>query len=169
MDELKGGYQGPIAYGVLAALGAAPRPAQKLVLDYLASKGTAVMTNVPGPRAPIGILGRRIDRMMFWVPQSGDIGLGVSILSYGSGVEFGVIADTRICPEPQRIIDEFHPEFERLLLTLSMLPRELVQSGRLDPAEVERRLLGMEPRRAPAKRRRATAAAPIRRRGASGG
>ena len=154
MDELKGGYQGPIAYGVLAALGSAPQPAQKLVLDYLASKGTAVMTNVPGPRTPIRILGRRIDRMMFWVPQSGDIGLGVSILSYGDGVEFGVIADTRICPDPQRIIDAFHPEFERLLLTLSMLPRELVQAGRLDPAEVERRLLGMGARRAPAGRRR---------------
>ena len=161
MDELKGGYQGPIAYGVLAALGAAPRPAQKLVLDYLASKGTAVMTNVPGPRTPIAVLGRRIDRMMFWVPQSGDIGLGVSILSYGPGVEFGVIADTRICADPQRIIDQFHPEFERLLLTLSMLPRELVQAGRLDPAEVERRLLGGPWRsRGGAGARRARKAAP---------
>jgi WS/DGAT/MGAT family acyltransferase len=158
MNELKGGYQGPITFGVLAALGAAPRPAQKLVLDYLASKATAVMTNVPGPRMPIGILGRRIERMMFWVPQSGDIGLGVSILSYGPGVEFGVIADTRICPDPQLLIDEFQPEFERLLLTLSMLPRELVQAGLLDPAEVERRLFGAGSRRAPARRRQARSA-----------
>ena len=48
---------------------------------------------------------------MFWVPQSGDIGLGVSILSYGGGVQFGVITDTTLCPEPQKIIDEFEPEF----------------------------------------------------------
>ncbi len=142
MDELKGGYQGPIAFGVLGALGAAPRPLQKLVFDYLASKGTAVMTNVPGPREHIRIFGRKLSRMMFWVPQSGDIGLGVSILSYAGGVEFGVIADTRLCPDPKLIIDGFQPEFERLLLTLSMLPRELVQTGRLDPDEVERRLLG---------------------------
>lgn len=144
MDELKGGFQGPIAFAILGAVGAAPRAVQKLLLDYLASKGTAVMTNVPGPREPIRIFGRTLSRMMFWVPQSGDIGLGVSILSYGGGVEFGVIADTRICPEPQRIIDEFQPEFERLLLTLSMLPRELVEGGRLDPVEVERRLLGRQ-------------------------
>ena len=31
---------------------------------------------------------------MFWVPQTGSVGLGVSILSYGGGVQFGVITDT---------------------------------------------------------------------------
>ena len=29
--------------------------------------------------------------MMFWVPQSGDIGMGVSILSYDGAVQFGVV------------------------------------------------------------------------------
>jgi hypothetical protein len=59
---------------------------------------------------------------MFWVPQSGDIGLGVSILSYAGGVQFGVISDTLLCPDPQRIIDRFAPEFERLALITMMLP-----------------------------------------------
>jgi hypothetical protein len=35
---------------------------------------------------------------MFWVPQSGDVGLGVSILSYGGGVQFGVITDSGAVP-----------------------------------------------------------------------
>jgi hypothetical protein len=59
---------------------------------------------------------------MFWVPQSGDIGLGVSILSYGGGVQFGVITDTTLCPEPQLIIDAFAPEFDQLSLLTLMLP-----------------------------------------------
>jgi len=56
------------------------------------------------------------------VPQSGDIGVGVSILSYAGGVQFGLITDKRLCPEPQRIIDRFAPEFEKLVLALCMLP-----------------------------------------------
>jgi hypothetical protein len=59
---------------------------------------------------------------MFWVPQSGDIGLGVSILSYGGGVQFGVITDAQLCSEPQRIIDAFAPEFAQLSLLTLMLP-----------------------------------------------
>jgi hypothetical protein len=56
------------------------------------------------------------------VPASGDIGLGVSILSYGGGVQFGLITDAGLCPEPQAIIDRFEPEFEKLLHLVLMLP-----------------------------------------------
>ncbi|HET8744021.1 MAG TPA: WS/DGAT domain-containing protein, partial [Ramlibacter sp.] len=47
---------------------------------------------------------------------------GVSILSYGGSVQFGVMADTALCPEPQRIIDQFEPEFAKLSLVTLMLP-----------------------------------------------
>ena len=66
--------------------------------------------------------GRALAQDMFGVPQSGDAGLGVSILSYGGGVQFGVITDSALCPEPQRIIDEFVPEFARLSVVTLMLP-----------------------------------------------
>lgn len=142
MDELKGGYQAVLAYVLLGAVGMTPRPVQQQVLDLLARKATAVMTNVPGPTEPIRMAGRTLSRIMFWVPQSGNIGMGVSILSYAGGVQFGVITDTRLCPDPQRIIDGFAPEFERLVLTLSMLPPEAFVGGEPDPAELEHRLFG---------------------------
>ena len=69
-----------------------------------------------------GIMLRTLEQSMFWVPQSGDVGLGVSILSYGGGVQFGVITDSLLCPEPQQIIDEFMPEFARLSIVTLMLP-----------------------------------------------
>ena len=56
------------------------------------------------------------------LPQVGNGSLGVSILSYGGGVPFGVITDSALCPEPQRIIDEFLPEFARLSVVTLMLP-----------------------------------------------
>ena len=145
MDELKGGYQAPLAYALLSVVGQAPRLLQTGILDYLASKSTAVMTNVPGPAEPIRIAGNAVRRVMFWVPQSSDIGMGVSILSYRGGVQFGVMTDSRLCPEPQLIIDGFAPEFERLLLTLALLPRDLLASGPVDPRELEHRLFGEPP------------------------
>jgi hypothetical protein len=60
--------------------------------------------------------------MMFWVPQSGDIAVGVSILSYSGGVQFGLITDKRVCREPQAIIDRFSAEFEKLVSALLLLP-----------------------------------------------
>jgi hypothetical protein len=59
---------------------------------------------------------------MFWVPASGEIGVGVSILSYGGGVQFALITDQALCPDPQQIIDRFAPEFEKLEWLALMLP-----------------------------------------------
>jgi WS/DGAT/MGAT family acyltransferase len=122
MDELKQSYTAVLSMGILGVVGFAPRGLQKQALDFHAKKATAVMTNVPGPQQPLYMAGTQVKRMMVWVPQSGNIGVGVSILSYAGGVQFGLITDKRLCEEPQRIIDRFEPEFEKLVLTLCMLP-----------------------------------------------
>jgi hypothetical protein len=80
------------------------------------------MTNVPGPAQALKFCGSTLRQSMFWVPASGNIGVGVSILSYAGGVQFGLITDRKLCPEPQKIIDRFEPEFEKLLLVALMLP-----------------------------------------------
>jgi diacylglycerol O-acyltransferase len=77
---------------------------------------------VPGPREPLKFCGSTLRQTMFWVPASGDVGVGVSILSYGGGVQFGLITDAALCPEPQAIIDRFEPEFQKLLMLSMMLP-----------------------------------------------
>lgn len=122
MAALKGSYQPLLAFSLLAVAGLLIKPAQDALLNLFAKKTTAVMTNVPGPREKLKFCGSTLEQSMFWVPQSGDVGLGVSILSYGGGVQFGVITDSTLCPEPQRIIDEFVPEFAKLSLVTLMLP-----------------------------------------------
>ncbi len=122
MRVLKGSYQPVVALGVLAAMGAGPKILQEQLLAMLARKATAVMTNVPGPQQPLYLGGALIDSMMFWVPQSGDIGLGVSILSYNGEVRFGVVADRGLCPDPHRVIERFMPEFEKLVLATLLSP-----------------------------------------------
>ena len=122
MKALKGSTQPVLAFLVLALSGLLIKSAQDAIMSMFGRKTTAVMTNVPGPRTKLKFLGSTLEQQMFWVPQSGDIGLGVSILSYGGGVQFGVITDSTLCPDPQKIIDEFEPEFAKLALVTLMLP-----------------------------------------------
>ena len=122
MGELKDSYQPLLAFAVLAVAGLLIKPAQDMLLGLFAKKATAVMTNVPGPAKPLKLCGATLRQTMFWVPASGDVGVGVSILSYGGGVQFGLITDKKLCPHPQAIIDRFEPEFEKLLLVTMMLP-----------------------------------------------
>jgi diacylglycerol O-acyltransferase / wax synthase len=122
MNELKGSYQPLLAFAVLALSGLMVKPVQQAITGLFARKATAVMTNVPGPREPIRFCGRTVEQVMFWVPQSGDIGLGVSILSYAGGVQFGLITDARMCPDPEAIVERFRPEFEQLMWLALMAP-----------------------------------------------
>jgi diacylglycerol O-acyltransferase len=117
MNELKESYKAALSMGILGLVGLFPKLVQHQILDMIARKATAVMTNVPGPQTQLYLAGAPINQMMFWVPQSGDIGLGVSVLSYNGGVQFGLIADVKLCPDPQQVIDYFQPEFETLVLT----------------------------------------------------
>ena len=66
-----------------------------------------------------------------------DIGMGVSILSYNGGVQFGLVTDKSFVPDPQNIVGRFFPEFERLLLAVLQCPRDVP----LDPVIAERRIL----------------------------
>ncbi len=52
---------------------------------------------------------------MFWVPQSGRVGLGISILSYAGEVRLGLAGDAGLVPDPQRIADAFSVELESLV------------------------------------------------------
>ena len=122
MSELKSSTQPLLAFAVLAVAGLMAKPAQDAILGVFAKKATAVMTNVPGPPLRLQLCGSTLRQTMFWVPASGDIGVGVSILSYAGGVQFGLITDEALCADPQAVVDRFEPEFEKLLLLALMLP-----------------------------------------------
>ena len=122
MNALKGSYQPLLAFGILALTGLFIKPVQDAVLGLFAKKTTAVMTNVPGPAVPLKLCGATLRQNMFWVPASGEVGVGLSILSYAGGVQFGRITDQRLCPEPQQIVDRFEPEFDKLQWVTLMLP-----------------------------------------------
>jgi WS/DGAT/MGAT family acyltransferase len=115
MNQLKGSRQAIVAYGLLAALGMAPAAVQEVALELFSRKATAVATNVPGPQQPLYMAGCALREMMFWVPQTGSIGVGMSIMSYNGRVHFGLIADAKLIPDPDAVVRRFGPEFDKLV------------------------------------------------------
>lgn len=122
MAALKQSQQPLVALGILAAMGLASESLKERVLETLAANASIVVTNVHGAEQARYLAGQRIARQMFWVPQSGGIGLGVSILSYAGQISFGVIADAHRIANPGALPPRYAAEFERLLLYALMLP-----------------------------------------------
>jgi WS/DGAT/MGAT family acyltransferase len=124
MKALRESRQPLVAYGLLAALGRLPLQVEEPAIELFSSKASLVVSNVPGPREPLSMAGAPISQLLFWVPQSGSIGIGVSILTYADKLQFGVIADRELIEDPGELTDLFAPEFENLLLLalLSLAP-----------------------------------------------
>jgi WS/DGAT/MGAT family acyltransferase len=115
MDAIKASSEPLVIYGLLNAVGLTGPRVESVALQLFGSKATAVMTNVPGPREEIYLAGKPMRSMMFWVPQSAKLGLGVSILSYAGQVRLGVATDSGLVPDPVSIITAFQDEMEEML------------------------------------------------------
>lgn len=115
MDELKASLQPVVAMGALSLLGYAPNRVQPLAVEFFGSKASGVLTNVPGPREQLYLAGSPLSGSMFWVPQSGRLGVGISILSYNGQVLVGVASDAGLVPDPQRIVSEFETDLAELI------------------------------------------------------
>jgi diacylglycerol O-acyltransferase / wax synthase len=111
---LKRSAEPVVVYAILKLLGVVPLAIQRLVVSLFAAKTTMVMTNVPGPREVLYLAGRAIREIFFWVPQSGRVGLGVSIFSYAGHVRLGLASDEGLVPDPEVIVHGFHEEFAEL-------------------------------------------------------
>jgi diacylglycerol O-acyltransferase len=114
MDAIKNTPEAVVAFGILNAIGMTPVQIETIIVSIFGMKGTAVMTNVPGPRQVIYLAGKPLRSLMFWVPQPGNLGMGVSIISYAGEVILGVATDACLVPDPENIIKEFQNEFETL-------------------------------------------------------
>jgi len=123
MDQLKTSPDPYINFALLSAIGYLPPVLAKRVAALFGSKASGVLTNVPGPRQPLYFAGQKVENFMFWVPRSGQIGLGISIFGYDGKVTVGVASDEGLMPDPEVLLEGFEEEFNTLL--------DLVQSGKV--------------------------------------
>jgi diacylglycerol O-acyltransferase / wax synthase len=115
LDQLKQSTTPLVVYGIQRALLAfLPEFVSRGLIDFLANKCTAVVTNVAGPSHEIALEGRKVRSILFWVPQRAQIGIGISILSFAGKVQVGVIADKALLADPALLVQAFEEEFEAL-------------------------------------------------------
>lgn len=115
MNRLKRSYQAQVTYSLLDLFGRGPDILERRALSLLSNKASAVLTNVPGPKEPVYLAGSKLSQPMFWVPQSGNIGIGMSIFSYAGTVQFGISIDRNIKADPEAVIGHFRESYQELL------------------------------------------------------
>ncbi len=114
MKEIKESPEAVVAYSVLQALGMTPMDIEGVFLHFFATKSSMVLTNVPGPQVQLYLAGSPLREIMAWVPQSGGLGMGISIISYNGKIMVGVTTDVGLVPDPNEIVNNFYIEFEAL-------------------------------------------------------
>ncbi len=112
--KLKAGREAAATFALMSIVGAVPVWGHRLAARVLGAKSSAIVTNVPGPKRPVSLAGARVDRVMFWVPQAGSVGLGVSILSYAGTVTVGIAADRNVIGDPGELADAVEAEVTEL-------------------------------------------------------
>ncbi len=115
MELIKGSPEGAVSYGVLDAMGRTPVQIEQRLVDLFSTKGSAVITNVPGPRRPVYLAGTPVAGVLVWAPCSGGVSMTVSIFSYAGQITIGLMADAGLIPEPDEIVTAFEREIEALL------------------------------------------------------
>ena len=122
MNQLKHSPEAIVAYGLLSLIGVAPPVLARAAMRLFGSKTTVVITNVRGPEKELSFAHSPLKGAMFWVPQSGGLGIGISILSFNDEVLIGVATDVRLLPAPALLVRYFEEELMLLLDELNLSP-----------------------------------------------
>jgi WS/DGAT/MGAT family acyltransferase len=115
MAAIKHSAEPAVSFGILDLVGHTSRPVEQAFVDLFANKGTAVVTNVPGPTHALFLAGRKVRGTIGWPPESGNIGLGVSIISYDGEVTVGLLSDNRLVPDPRGLLDDVNAGMHELI------------------------------------------------------
>lgn len=110
MDAVKSGKEAVLSYLSLCFLGTLPKALQHMIIDVFNQNASSTMTNVPGPRDTLFFAGQTITHMNFFGPQSGKMGVGISVFSYQNELTLGISADAGMVPSPDIFTGCFEQE-----------------------------------------------------------
>lgn len=133
MQALKSSSQPIVTLGLLSLVGTLPAALEEPVTELFSAKASLVASNLRGPQQPLLLAGVPVSQLLFWVPQAGAIGTGVSMLTYAGEVQFGLIADRHLIAHPRELVELIETEFERLVFLV------LLGAANLRPLARDRR------------------------------
>jgi WS/DGAT/MGAT family acyltransferase len=74
-----------------------------------------VVTNVPGPQAPLYMLGRQLNALFPMVPLAENTALGIAIMSYDGQLNFGLVGDFDALRDLDVLAEELRGSIEELV------------------------------------------------------
>ena len=98
-----------------------PMAVQKIFMEFMGKHITGVVSNVPGPRHPVYLAGSKVEDLMFWIPHTVSLCIGISLMSYNEKVYMGLVTDEGLVNDPDAIVAAFTRE---LNLQKKLLPRK---------------------------------------------
>lgn len=120
MDIIKTSAEPLVTATTVQILMMLPEFISRPLIDFFARKMSCVLSNVPGPQQTLYLGGQKIAQGIFWVPQRANIGLGLSIFSYGGGIRVGVYCDECVIPKPKEVVEGFEKNFWQLVNELNI-------------------------------------------------
>jgi diacylglycerol O-acyltransferase len=118
MSDRKSGGEPQGGDSVLKAIGYAPHRLQHVVSRLMASPQTfnLVVSNIPGPREPLYMLGCELEEVYPVVPLADQHAISIGLTTIGGGAFFGIYADPKALPDVELLatfIDESIDELIR--------------------------------------------------------
>jgi WS/DGAT/MGAT family acyltransferase len=96
-----------------------PMAVQKIFMEFMGKHITGVVSNVPGPDHPVYLAGNMVEDLMFWIPHTVSLGIGISLMSYNGKVYMGLVTDEGLVNDPDAIVAAFTNELNQQKKLLS--------------------------------------------------
>jgi WS/DGAT/MGAT family acyltransferase len=114
MAEIKDSPESALSYRVLSVLGMMPLGIERVIIDLYTAKGSAVMTDVPGPPHAVYFAGTPVRGMLALAPRAGSLSMSVTIFSYNGEITVSLAVDAGLIPDPERILAAVEDELAEL-------------------------------------------------------
>ncbi|WIY00397.1 WS/DGAT domain-containing protein [Amycolatopsis mongoliensis] len=110
--RIRDSFEPVLTFGVQYAIAQSPESLGTAMSRFFAGKAVGVLTNVPGPRAPMTLAGAPVEGIVGWAPCSARQAITICIFSYAGQVRFGFGTDRKLIPDPEALVAGLAAEFE---------------------------------------------------------
>lgn len=100
MARIKNSDEAVLTFGLQRLVSLSPTQVASFLTNFFANKAVGVLTNVPGPAAPMTFAGVPVDQLVGFAPCSGNQPMTTTIFSYNGGVTIGFATDAGLVPDP---------------------------------------------------------------------
>jgi diacylglycerol O-acyltransferase / wax synthase len=99
---------------IASAAGAVSAAIERAGLEFYSRKASVVVSSVRGPTTELHLCGALVRDLVVWAPASGSIALSVTLMSYGGKVRIGVVTDSHVIDDAERVVVELEREISTM-------------------------------------------------------